>query len=166
VIIALPRPLLNWQRCIATAIISPSSTNPLEYSMLGKFLLTLAVIVAAFFVVRQRNMSESADSRSAAANKKAAKEAQAEDDSLASDLRLAAYMFLVLMVGLGAALYYFRWQDDHTILTVNLHRDNQASPVSYQVYKYQLQDRSFVTLDGVIVTVAGSERMEVLGLEQ
>ncbi len=138
--------------------------------MLGKFLLTLAVIVAAFLFIRQRNMSEAsaaksrADSRTAAVADK--KETADGDDSLASDMRLAAYMFLVLMVGLGAALYYFRWQDDHTILTVNLHRDNQAAPISYEVYKYQLQDRSFITLDGTIVTVASSERMEVLGLEQ
>lgn len=38
--------------------------------------------------------------------------------------------------------------------------------MSYQVYKYQLQERSFTTIDGTQVTVAGSERMEVLGLEQ
>ena len=45
------------------------------------------------------------------------------------------------------------------------HRDSQAAPVSYEVYKFQLQDRSFITLDGTSVTVASSERMEVLGLE-
>ena len=86
-------------------------------------------------------------------------------EELAADLRAGAYMFLFLMVGIGAALYYFDWQDDHTVLTVNLHRDNQTAPISYEVYKYQLQDRSFVTTDGRSVTVASSERMEVLGLD-
>jgi ABC-type Fe3+ transport system permease subunit len=133
--------------------------------MLGKLLLTIAVIVTAFFVIRQRNMSETANTRSSAANRRAPKGAKPAPDSLAGDLRLAAYMFLVLMVGLGATMYYFRWQDDHTVLTVNLHRDNQVAPVSYEVYKFQLQNRSFVTLDGTSVTVASSERMEVLGLE-
>ena len=70
------------------------------------------------------------------------------------------------MVGLGATLYYFDWLDDHTILTVNLHRDNLSQPVSYEVYKYQLEDRSFVTTDGRAITVASSERMEILGLNE
>jgi hypothetical protein len=49
-------------------------------------------------------------------------------------------------------------------LTISLHRDNQSAPVIYQVYKFQLQDRSFVTIDGTVVNVASSERMEVAGL--
>ena len=71
----------------------------------------------------------------------------------------------MLMVGLGAALYYFDWQDDHTVLTINLHRDNQSAPVSYEVYKYQLEERSFVTIDGRSIAVASNERMEIIGLD-
>ena len=81
-----------------------------------------------------------------------------------SDYRLAAYLFLALMFGLGGLLYYFDWQDDHQIITITLYRDSQASPAQYRVYKYQLQERSFITLDRVLVTVASDERMEILGL--
>lgn len=145
--------------------------------MLGKILLTLAVIGIAYFILRKRQIAESGNQqpparksptadKSAAAGKMASAVDQKEaDGSLAADLRIGAYMFLVLMVGLGAALYYFRWQDDHRILTVNLHRDSQATPVTYEVYKYQLDQRSFVTVDGTTVTVAGDERMEVIGLQ-
>ena len=73
-------------------------------------------------------------------------------------------MFLVLVLGLGAAMYYFQWQDEHSILTVRLHSDGQAEAIEYQVYKFQLGERSFTTLDGILVTVASSERMEVEGL--
>jgi len=128
--------------------------------MIGRILLTLAVIVIAYVFVRQRRLAEEAG------NKPAAAERDKVRDELSQDMRMAAYMFLVLMTGIGAAVYYFRWQDEHTVLTINLHRENQAQPVSYQVYKYQLQARSFTTIDGTQVTVAGSERMEVLGLEQ
>ncbi len=145
--------------------------------MLGKILLTLAVIGIAYFILRKRQIAESGNQqpparksptadKSAAAGKMASAVDQKEaDGSLAADLRIGAYMFLVLMVALGAALYYFRWQDDHRILTVNLHRDSQATPVTYEVYKYQLDQRSFVTVDGTTVTVAGDERMEVIGLQ-
>lgn len=136
--------------------------------MLSKFLLTLAVIIGAFLVLRQRKLATppapKARSKADAVSTSTASGSKSQDDNLSSDMRLAAYMFLVLMVGLGATLYYFRWQDDHVILTISLHRDNQAEPVIYEVYKYQLQDRSFVTIDGTSVTVASSERMEVSGL--
>ena len=136
--------------------------------MLSKFLLTLAVIIAAFLVLRQRKLSTSAAAkpRSNVDAGKASKASNIEpkNDSLSADMRMAAYMFLVLMVGLGATMYYFRWQDDHHILTISLHRDNLSAPVIYQVYKFQLQDRSFVTIDGTVVNVASSERMEVSGL--
>ncbi len=128
--------------------------------MLGKILLTLSVIAIAYLYVRQKQLSESAEATATS------KETQKAKSELAKDFQIAAYLFLGLMVIVGAGLYYFQWQDDHTVLTVNLHRENQAEPVSYQVYKYQLQERTFTTIDGTLVTVAGSERMEILGLEE
>jgi len=124
-------------------------------------------MITAFFYVRQRNLKESAKSSSTAAIAKTETAAVAKEQSsptLSEDLRLGAYMFLVLTVGLGCALYYFDWQDDHTILTVTLHSENQPEPVSYEVYKFQLGERTFTTLDGLVVTVASSERMVVEGL--
>ena len=134
--------------------------------MLGKILLTLSIIIIAFFYVRQRDMKSKTETADKIHSKgdMAAKDQQAKDGSLSADLRLCAYMFLILVIGLGFALYYFQWQDDHSVLTVRLHGDGQAKTIQYRVYKYQLQDRSFVTLDGIHVTVASSERMEVEGL--
>lgn len=134
--------------------------------MLGKILLTLAVMIIAFFFVRQRDLKgKSSPTRkiSPAANSNQ-KTSEREDNNLSADLRLGAYMFLVLVIGLGATLYYFQWQDDHSILTVRLHSDGQNAAIVYQVYKFQLAERSFTTLDGILVTVASSERMEVEGL--
>ncbi|NKB32299.1 MAG: hypothetical protein GKR91_04305 [Pseudomonadales bacterium] len=134
--------------------------------MLSKFLLTTAVIIGAFFVLRQRHIRSENDSAPKAIERDAVENAKAAaKDELSADLRAAAYMFLALMVGLGAALYYFDWQDDHTVLTINLHRDNESGPVSYEVYKYQLENRSFVTIDGRAITVASNERMEIIGLD-
>ena len=134
--------------------------------MLGKILLTLAVMVIAFFFVRQRDMKgKSGPAHGTLAPTKSKEKAVKPDDhNLSADLRLGAYMFLALVIGLGAALYYFQWQDDHSILTVRLHSEGQAEAVVYQIYKFELKERSFTTLDGILVTVASSERMEVEGL--
>ncbi len=129
--------------------------------MLGKILLTLAVIAIAYVYIRQQQIADSRES-----NQSANKTRSAEKDELSRDIRVGAYLLLILMTGIGAALFYFDWQDDHQVLTVNLHRESQNEPVSYRVYKYQLQDRSFTTIDGIQITVAGSERMEIIGLEE
>lgn len=133
--------------------------------MLSKFLITLIVIVAAFSVIRARNTPKANGAKSKRAI--TADKTKAQDRSeLSKDLRLGSYLFLALSIGIGGAVYYFQWQEDHSIVTVKLYRDSQAEPVSYEVYKYQLGDKAFVTTEGLSVAVAGSERMEVLGLEQ
>ena len=119
----------------------------------------------AFFVIRQRHLSGNNISQKSRSISRKTEKVNSRKE-FTSDLRLGAYIFLTLMVGLGATLYYFDWLDDHTILTVNLHRDNVSQPVSYEVYKYQLEDRSFITTDGRTITVASSERMEILGLTE
>ena len=134
--------------------------------MLGKILLTLSVMIIAFFFVRQRDMKGTSKptNNTASSVRPQDKAAAPVGDNLSADLRLGAYMFLVFVVGLGATLYYFQWQDDHSILTVRLHSDGQAEAIEYHVYKFQMAERSFTTLDGILVTVASSERMEVEGL--
>ncbi|MCB1670179.1 MAG: hypothetical protein R3F41_16050 [Gammaproteobacteria bacterium] len=129
--------------------------------MLGKIVVTVAVILIAILVLRQRSEAEAERrlpvKRNSAANN--------TGPAKASDLRTAAYLFLILMFGTGAIVYYLRWQDDHTVVTVNLFRDGQSQPASYQVFKYQLESRSFTTTEGVRITVADNERMEVTGLD-
>ena len=125
--------------------------------MLGKIVLTAAVILIAVLFIRQQRLNE--------ANADKSPRKDAEKDSGTSDLRFAAYAFLAMMLGLGAFVYYQSWRDDHTILTINLYRDGNSAPISYEVYKYQLASRSFVTLEGVQITVADNERMEIIGLD-
>ena len=135
-----------------------------ESAMIGKILLTLAVIAVAYLMVRRDPGSKPDTAKSAPAKIADYDQKQSPDPTLQDDLRTASYLFLFFMVAVGAALYYYRWQDDHQLITVRLYSADQAAPVSYEVYKYQLADRSFTTVDGRIITVAGSDRMEVIGL--
>jgi hypothetical protein len=140
--------------------------------MLGKILITFLVILAAIIVLRNRNQAtaqEKTNVRASERNKTNNAKAGPGADSLqTSDFRLAAYMFLTLMFGAAIILYYLRWQDDHTIITVQLYRDEGSAAVTYEVYKYQLDSpasRTFTTIDGNYITVADNERMEVAGLD-
>lgn len=135
-----------------------------ESAMIGKILLTLAVIAVAYLMVRRNSGSKPDTAKSAPAKSLADDQKKSPDPTLHDDLRTASYLFLFFMVAVGAALYYYRWQDDHQLITVRLYSADQAAPVSYEVYKYQLAERSFTTVDGRVITVAGSDRMEVIGL--
>ncbi len=128
--------------------------------MLGKILFTIVIILLGFLWVRRNREQER---RQAQKPSIPAPHSEAAPPAL-NDYRFAAYLFLALMIGSGSYLYYLRWQDDHRLVTVLLHRDGSQTPVTYQVQKSELEARAFTTIDGVRVTVADSERMEVIGL--
>lgn len=139
--------------------------------MISKILLTLAVIVVAILILKQRKdvTATSGTNRTSALPKSgsAASTAAVNSRRGLSDYRIAAYVFLAVMISLASVVYFFNWQDDHRIVTVTLYGsgNNEAEPVVYQVYQYQLQTRSFTTTDGIVVNVAGNERMVVEGLD-
>lgn len=133
--------------------------------MLGKLLLTIGIILIAILFLRKYRQGERLRLQKLTGRKLSALPGNvATPKAPLSDYRFAAYLFLALMFGGGSYLYYLRWQDDTRLVTVILHSDGAASPVTYQVYKNQLEERAFTTVDGIRVTVASSERMEVMGL--
>ena len=132
--------------------------------MIGKILLTLAVIAIACLMVRRDHGSRRDTKQPALPKISAGNQKKIPDPTLHDDLRTASYLFLFFIALVGAVLYYFQWQDDHQLITVRLYSTDQADPASYEVYKYQLAERSFTTVDGRAITVAGSDRMEVIGL--
>lgn len=132
--------------------------------MLSKLLVTILVIGAAIFALKRRQLERTPSNGQVLTAPKTRPVDATEKTQLSNDLRVGAYLFVAFICGIGAVMYYLDWQDDHTVLTVNLIRDAQADPVTYQVYKYQLQDKSFITIDGKTVTVASNERMEIEGL--
>lgn len=132
--------------------------------MLTRFIILALVCTVAFGLIRKRKREEAAASGKALAGNVASSANTKDDSSFGKDdHRLAAYLFLILVVGISAGLYYTRWQDDHSVITITLFRDSNE-PAVYQVYKYQLETRSFTTIDGRIITIASDERMEIEGL--
>lgn len=130
--------------------------------MLGKILLTIAIILIGLVWMRQVRQQKRAET--AAARKSAATPSLAAPPETLNDFRFTAYLFVVLILGLGAYLYYEQRQEDNTVVQILLHREGNSAPVMYEVRKYQLEERAFTTVEGVRVTVAASERMEVIGL--
>lgn len=130
--------------------------------MLGKILLTISIVLLGLVWVRQ--MRQHKRKEAAAAGRSLPGTSATAPAPALNDYRFAAWLFLALMLGLGGYLYYLQWQEDNTVVQILLHREGNSAPVTYEVRRKQLEARAFTTVEGVRVTVAASERMEVIGL--
>lgn len=144
--------------------------------MIGKFLLTLAVIVLAVVYLRKRaavrRLEAAARQRATPSNQvdqflTAAHNApQPHPDTwkLNKTLRWLLWSLTLIALLSGSLYTYHRWQDNNRELTILLYRDGDTAPIVYRVPRHSLGEHSFVTHDGIRVTVSASERMEVIGL--
>lgn len=148
-------------------------------AMIGKLALTLAVIVLAALFIRHRARSRTSAGQRAGPARQPAPNPWHRDtgDRRSSDIpagkrrfhlpaatgKVLLWAVLSAVVTAGAGLYYLGWRDARQPVTVVLH-GGDGEPVIYEVRKRDLGDRAFTTLDGTRVTVADSERMEVIGL--
>ncbi|WP_199930529.1 hypothetical protein [Sedimenticola thiotaurini] len=69
---------------------------------------------------------------------------------------------VVALMLAGAALYlYHQWSDAYQVVTVRVIDTRSDRTTSYQVYKGDIDGRTFVTTDGRTVSLAEVERLEV-----
>lgn len=120
--------------------------------MITKILLTALIILAALTFIRYKNSQHRAQDRVR----------QAE---LAADRRTAMFIAITLVVLtllLSGGIYYWHWQDEHRIFTVQVINSHSGAEQSYQVYQSEIDGRRFRTIDGRLINLSDSERMEVL----
>jgi hypothetical protein len=122
--------------------------------MFGKLLLTLAVILGAYLVIRTRIQRGRAV---AAASPPPAREPLIP----AAALRAVAYGLVVAMVAGSLLWLYLDWEAGASVVTVQVINANTGDVTLYQARREQVEGRRFTTLDGRIVTLADVERMEL-----
>ena len=121
--------------------------------MFLKLLLTALVIAGAFMALRIRK-SNPGHSPARLAPIPMARPKSALP-------RMAAITAVLLMLS-GAALFlYQQWRDSTQVVTVRIINANNGRETDYQAYKGDVDGRSFKTVDGRLVTLAESERMEL-----
>ncbi|WP_456379992.1 hypothetical protein [Thiolapillus sp.] len=121
--------------------------------MLTKILFTLAVIGLVIAVVKFRSRPARAPVRAPAPQP--AKKLEKRW------LKALAISVVVLMLAGTAVIIYLNWRDSHQILQVQVIDSRSGRVSDYQVYRGQLQERRFITLDGRQVQLAETERLEV-----
>lgn len=121
--------------------------------MIGKFLLTVAVILGAYLVYRARVRRE-----------RAARGLIPPPRPLvpAGLIRPLAYLLLAFML-LGSILYIVRdWGDEATPVMVQVVNANTGLVTEYEARRGSLEGRRFVTTDGREIRLAEVERLVVL----
>ena len=135
--------------------------------MVVKLLITLTVIFVAYLILRRRQTLNSNTAQLSKSGCKINTDDQSRNE-LTAEIRFGAYLFLILMLTLSAGMGYVSWKNDHETVLVTLYRQNnndaQDEKIVFHVYRQDLLERSFTTVDGIKVVVASDERMEIRDL--
>jgi len=119
--------------------------------MLLKILLTAAIILGAMLFLRKRTHRV----------QQTAVPASPQPQPPQSRVpHYAAYGLVSIM--LAGALYfvYLEWVESYQIVTVRVIDTRSGNTVSYEAYRGDVAERSLLTLDGKMVSLAEVERME------
>jgi hypothetical protein len=118
--------------------------------MFGKILLTAAVIAAAVLVLRLRSRRGVPATVSPAGRGPGGLMGW-----------LAVGVIALMLVG-AALMFYLEWRADDEIVDVRVIDAGSGQVSSYRVRRGDVDERSFVTVDGRRVVLAETERLEML----
>jgi len=125
--------------------------------MLTKILLTTAVIVAVLLYLRTQSPAAAAPQP---------KEQEMDPATLRRARNMATGVILLILIGVGSLVYYFKWVEEHQLVVVRVVNSATDSVATYTVFANKVEGRTFVTKDGRTITLADVERMEVQPLEE
>lgn len=122
--------------------------------MFGKILLTLAVILGAYLIIRARMGHD---------HKPDAAPPPRPLIPLIPPgiLKGLAYGLIVVMVAGSLLWLYLDYAAGREVVTVRIINATTGSVTTYQARRVDVEDRRFITLDGRPVTLADVDRMEL-----
>lgn len=121
--------------------------------MIKQLLITLAV--AAIVIVIARMKRGRSEPRAAAGKPSATPEPSSRTTSIVVGYSLAAIMILAT-----AGVSWMRYQEANSIVRVEVVDTRSGERTVYQVRRKNLGEREFRTVDGRVVSLGASDRME------
>lgn len=121
--------------------------------MLKQLIVTL--VVAAIVVVLARMKRGRAQARASGTRPEAA-----SDSSSPSATMLVGYSLAAIMILATAGVTWMRYQEANEIVRVEVVDTRSGDRTVYQVRRKQLGEREFRTVDGRVVSLGASDRME------
>ncbi len=120
--------------------------------MLTKFLFTIIAIVVVLLVY------------SASFRKKAHTVYKAKTNSRKPNkvTRAVLYSCVVAIAVASSAIFFYKWQVDNTIVSIRVISGIAENATTYKALRKDIKGRTFTTLDGRLVTLGESDRVEIL----
>jgi hypothetical protein len=116
--------------------------------MISKILFTLAVIAGVVLLVKLRRRQPQATA--------------SVPDETAQGFRWLA-LFAVALILIGSAFFIWQtWRDASEVLVLRVVDTRSGQVTEYRAYRNDIEDRVFRTLDGRRISLAETERLEVL----
>lgn len=119
--------------------------------MITKILFTALIFIAALVFMRHKNSQ----------SRRQQLEQQAQQAEGRKTAMFVAIAFVSLTLAVSAGLYYSHWKEAHRIFTVQIINSHTGSEQTYHVYQGDINGRRFRTIDGRLINLSDSERMEV-----
>ncbi len=119
--------------------------------LLGKILLTVLVIAGAFLVLRTRAQARPPLPRPPVTPAPSRR---------TLPVGWLASAVVVLMLGVATFWLYSSWREAHDVLYVRVVDAGTGHVSHYRAYRGDIDDRGFVTTEGVRVRLAETERLE------
>jgi len=121
--------------------------------LLGKILLTAAVIFGVLVYLRYRNQQSMP---AASAGPRVINPAAPKRRAIGW---LASGAVVIAILGSGFWLYDY-WQEQNAVLYVRVVDAGTGHMTDYRAYRGDIRDREFVTIEGTRVRLARTERLE------
>jgi len=124
-------------------------------AMISKIILT-AVVIAGLVLYLRYNAARQGDRREAVVPGPGA-----EDGSRLPSPRLLATILVAFMILVSCAALLLEWRDASERVTVHVINTSSGVRVSYEARRGDIEDGAFTTVDGLRITPAKVERMEI-----
>lgn len=118
--------------------------------MITKILLTALIVIAVAMYFRRRTaMRVRAD--------------EAHRGAVMSwPWRILPGALLLTALLVGAGMFWLEWREAHQLYLARVIDTRTGQVTTYEIYRDQVQGRSFQTVDGRTVTLADVERLEIV----
>ena len=122
--------------------------------MIAKIFYTMLVIVIVGMIFRSQNQAKVDKQRS-----EQNKPETPEQNSMAP--KSVAYLLIGLLIVVSGVVYYFSWSDANQLITLRV-INSSGTLTEYQAYRKDIRGREFSSIDGVIIQLADSDRLEMI----
>ncbi len=118
--------------------------------MLTKILFTVVVVIGiALYIRASKNPTRHQ------------KPVESEPDT-APSTRTLVYVLMAVLMAVSISVFFYKWQQDNRIIQIRVTTES-GEVVEYQARHRDINGRSFLSLEGVQVTLGSGDRIETLG---